>query len=92
VRAAFGTNNVDTRRARVSERMMPGVVYPTFPPAGTGADVVTAEFADWATSCPAYKVTAVDIRRANRPSEWQKASLETRRETTGIVGSADAAE
>ena len=37
-------------RARVSERMQPGVVYTTFHHPATGANVVTTEFSDWATS------------------------------------------
>ncbi|HUC61049.1 MAG TPA: formate dehydrogenase subunit alpha [Alphaproteobacteria bacterium] len=79
-------------RARISERMQPGVVYTTFHHPGTGANVVTTEFSDWATSCPEYKVTAVKVRRTNRPSEWQERYRETRRETTRILGAVDAAE
>jgi len=79
-------------RARISERMQPGVVYTTFHHPGTGANVVTTEFSDWATSCPEYKVTAVEVRRTNRPSEWQERYRETRRETTRILGAVDAAE
>ncbi|MGE3968020.1 MAG: formate dehydrogenase subunit alpha [Dongiaceae bacterium] len=59
-------------RARISERMQPGVVYTTFHYAETGANVVTTEFSDWATSCPEYKVTAVQVRPTNRPSAWQE--------------------
>jgi formate dehydrogenase major subunit len=79
-------------RARISERMQPGVVYTTFHHAGTGANVVTTEFSDWATNCPEYKVTAVEIRRTNRQSEWQERYHETRRETTRILKAVDAAE
>ena len=74
-----------TLRARVSERMQPGVVYTTFHHAVTGANVVTTEFSDWATSCPEYKVTAVQVRLAKRMSEWQQHYLETRRLTTQIA-------
>jgi formate dehydrogenase major subunit len=59
-------------RARIAERMPPGVVYTTFHHAGTGANVVTTEHSDWATNCPEYKVTAVQVRRTNRPSAWQE--------------------
>ena len=59
-------------RARISERMQPGVVYTTFHHPETGANVVTTENADWATSCPEYKVTAVEVRPTNRWSDWQE--------------------
>ena len=52
-------------RAKLSERMQPGVVYTTFHHAVTGANVVTTENSDWATNCPEYKVTAVQVRRTN---------------------------
>ncbi len=58
-------------RARVSERMQPGVVYTTFHHPGTGANVVTTDTSDWATNCPEYKVTAVQVRRTNSLSHWQ---------------------
>ncbi len=58
-------------RASISERMQPGVVYTTFHHAKTGANVITTDYSDWATNCPEYKVTAVQVRRTNRPSEWQ---------------------
>ena len=58
-------------RARVSERMQPGVVYTTFHHPATGANVVTTDNSDWATNCPEYKVTAVQVRRTNHLTEWQ---------------------
>jgi formate dehydrogenase major subunit len=58
-------------RAVISERMQPGVVYTTFHHAKTGANVITTDYSDWATNCPEYKVTAVQVRRTNRPSDWQ---------------------
>jgi len=61
-----------TLPALISERMQPGVVYTTFHHAGTGANVVTTEHSDWATNCPEYKVTAVQVRRTNRMSAWQE--------------------
>jgi formate dehydrogenase major subunit len=61
-----------TLRAKISERMQPGVVYTTFHYASTGANVVTTDQSDWATNCPEYKVTAVQVRRTNRPSQWQE--------------------
>ena len=59
-------------RAMVSERMQPGVVYTTFHFPGSGANVITTENSDWATNCPEYKVTAVQVTRVTQPSEWQK--------------------
>ncbi len=73
-----------TLRAEVTERIQPGVVYTTFHHPVTGANVVTTEFTDWATGCPEYKVTAVEVRLAKRMSEWQENYLETRRKTTRI--------
>jgi formate dehydrogenase major subunit len=59
-------------RAMISERMQPGVVYTTFHFPGSGANVITTENSDWATNCPEYKVTAVQVTRVNQPSDWQK--------------------
>jgi formate dehydrogenase major subunit len=59
-------------RARISERMQPGVVYTTFHFPGSGANVITTENSDWATNCSEYKVTAVQVTRVSQPSEWQK--------------------
>ncbi|GAB0115854.1 formate dehydrogenase subunit alpha [Acidisoma sp. C75] len=61
-----------TLPAHISERMQPGVVYTTFHHPLTGANVVTTEHSDWATNCPEYKVTAVQVRRTNAPSAWQE--------------------
>jgi formate dehydrogenase major subunit len=48
--------------ARLSDRMPVGVVYTTFHHPVSGANVVTTEYSDWATNCPEYKVTAVQVR------------------------------
>jgi formate dehydrogenase major subunit len=71
-------------RARISERMQPGVVYTTFHHATTGANVITTEYSDWATNCPEYKVTAVEVRRTNHLSDWQERHLAEQRELTRI--------
>jgi len=60
-----------TLRAVVTERVAPGVVYTTFHHPDTQANVVTTEHSDWATNCPEYKVTAVQVARSNGPTEWQ---------------------
>jgi formate dehydrogenase major subunit len=74
-----------TLKARVSERMQPCVVYTTFHHMFTGANVVTTEYADWATGCPEYKVTAVQVALAKKMSSWQQHYQETRRLTTQIA-------
>ena len=61
-----------TLEARVTERVQPGVVYTTFHDPETGANVVTTEYSDWATNCPEYKVTAVQVAPAVHRSEWQQ--------------------
>jgi formate dehydrogenase major subunit len=65
-----------TLRAKISERMQPGVVYTTFHYPGSGANVVTTDNSDWATNCPEYKVTAVEARRVNSLSSWQERNAE----------------
>jgi len=64
-----------TMHAMISERMQPGVVYTTFHNPISGANVVTTEFSDWATNCPEYKVTAVQVEHTDSISEWQKQYL-----------------
>ncbi len=59
-------------RAKVTERVQPGVVYTTFHFPESGANVITTDNSDWATNCPEYKVTAVQLVRVSQPSEWQR--------------------
>jgi formate dehydrogenase major subunit len=59
-------------RAKIAERMQPGVVYTTFHFPGSGANVITTDNSDWATNCPEYKVTAVQVTLVTQPSSWQK--------------------
>ncbi len=58
-------------RATVTDRVAPGVVYTTFHHPDTQANVVTTDNSDWATNCPEYKVTAVQVGLSNGPSDWQ---------------------
>ena len=60
-----------TLRAEISDRMPQGVVYTTFHHPMTGANLITTGNSDWATNCPEYKVTAVQVTISNHPSEWQ---------------------
>jgi formate dehydrogenase major subunit len=59
-------------RAHITERVQPGVVYTTFHHPESGANVITTDYSDWATNCPEYKVTAVEVRLTNRESRWQE--------------------
>jgi formate dehydrogenase major subunit len=77
-----------TLKAVISERMQPGVVYTTFHHVGTGANVITTEFSDWATNCPEYKVTAVEVRLSNQQSEWQRSYSQLRDATRRIATTA----
>jgi formate dehydrogenase major subunit len=61
-----------TLRATVTDRVAPGVVYTTFHHPATQANVVTTDYSDWATNCPEYKVTAVQISASNGPTDWQE--------------------
>jgi len=59
-------------RALVTDRVAPGVVYTTFHHPDTQANVVTTDYSDWATNCPEYKVTAVQVSPSNGPTDWQR--------------------
>ena len=59
-------------RAKITDRVSPGVVYTTFHHPDTQANVITTDYSDWATNCPEYKVTAVQVSRSNGPTEWQE--------------------
>jgi formate dehydrogenase major subunit len=60
-----------TLRATITDRVAPGVVYTTFHHPMTQANVITTDFSDWATNCPEYKVTAVQVSPSNGPTDWQ---------------------
>jgi len=78
-------------RANITDRVNPGVVYTTFHMPESGTNVVTTELSDWATSCPEYKVTAVEIRPANHRSDWQS-HYEEFTEATRKIHKTEAAE
>jgi len=73
-----------TMRAKISDRVPPGVVHTTFHFPMNGANVITTENSDWATNCPEYKVTAVQVTPSNRQSEWQDEWEERDRENKRI--------
>ncbi len=71
VRLASRTGET-TLRCLVTDRVAPGVVYTTFHHPATQANIVTTDYSDWATNCPEYKVTAVQVMPSNGPSAWQE--------------------
>ncbi len=71
VRLASRAGNTSLR-AQLTDRVNPGVVYTTFHHPDTQANVITTDYSDWATNCPEYKVTAVQVAPSNGPSEWQE--------------------
>jgi formate dehydrogenase major subunit len=78
-------------RARVTERVQPGVVYTTFHFPESGANVITTDNSDWATNCPEYKVTAVQATRVSQPSEWQKRFRDFTQEQESLLRAAEVA-
>ena len=58
-------------RAKVTKKVQPGVVYTTFHHPVSGANVITTDNSDWATNCPEFKVTAVQLSKVSQPSDWQ---------------------
>jgi formate dehydrogenase major subunit len=79
-------------RADVTERVAPGVVYTTFHHPDTQANVVTTDYSDWATNCPEYKVTAVQVSPSNGPTNWQTKYEAQARQSRRIAGHVLAAE
>ena len=79
-------------RAEISKRMQPGVVYTTFHFPESGANVITTDSSDWATNCPEYKVTAVQVAAVTQPSEWQQRYLNFNRQQLGLLPQESATE
>jgi len=75
--------------ATVTDRVKPGVVYTTFHNPETGANVVTTEHSDWATNCPEYKVTAVQVAPAKHRSDWQHSFDENAKLQQELLAGAD---
>jgi formate dehydrogenase major subunit len=59
-------------RVEITDRVAPGVVYTTFHFPESGANLITTENSDWATNCPEYKVTAVQVVKVAQPAAWQQ--------------------
>ncbi len=81
-----------TLRVKVTDRVAPGVVYTTFHHPATQANVVTTDFSDWATNCPEYKVTAVQIMPSNGPTDWQEEYTELSERSRRIAHEVEPAE
>ena len=79
-------------RAKVTDRVALGVVYTTFHHPTTQANVITTDYSDWATNCPEYKVTAVQVSPSNGPSEWQETYEELATRSRRISTSMEPAE
>ena len=78
-------------RATVTERIQPGVVYTTFHFPESGANVITTDSSDWATNCPEYKVTAVQVLpvpQHAQPSDWQRGFARMHEEQIGLLQAA----
>jgi formate dehydrogenase major subunit len=74
--------------AEVSERVRPGVVYTTFHHPVSGANVITTDNSDWATNCPEYKVTAIQVNKVAEPSLWQQRQQQFDRQQHQLLQSA----
>jgi formate dehydrogenase major subunit len=72
--------------AKISERVQPGVIYTTFHHPESGANVITTDNSDWATNCPEFKVTAVQVTRVSQLSEWQRNYQAFSEEQIGFTG------
>ncbi len=77
-------------RATITERVQPGVVYTTFHFPESGANVITTDNSDWATNCPEYKVTAVQLVKVEQPSAWQKRNAREDEEQRRLLAGAAA--
>ena len=76
-------------RAKITERVQPGVIYTTFHHPESGANVITTDNSDWATNCPEFKVTAVQVHRVSQLSEWQRNYKEFSEEQIAFIGKDD---
>ncbi|WP_088347582.1 MULTISPECIES: formate dehydrogenase subunit alpha [Rhodomicrobium] len=76
-------------RAKITDRVAPGVIYTTFHHAETQANVVTTDYSDWATNCPEYKVTAAQVSPSNGPADWQRDYNDQARRSRRILNAAE---
>jgi formate dehydrogenase major subunit len=76
-------------RALITERVQPGVVYTTFHYPESGANVITTDNSDWATNCPEYKVTAVQVTPVSQRSGWQEHYQEFTEQQLALLGQSE---
>ncbi|MES9939263.1 MAG: formate dehydrogenase subunit alpha [Candidatus Thiodiazotropha sp. 6PLUC2] len=76
-------------RAALTERVQPGICYTTFHFPESGANVITTDNSDWATNCPEYKVTAVQLVRVDQPSVWQQRNTDHDSEQRRLLSGAE---
>ena len=77
-------------RAHITERVQPGVIYTTFHHPESGANVITTDNSDWATNCPEFKVTAVQVSKVTQLSDWQKQYQHSSEEQIEFAGKSNA--
>jgi formate dehydrogenase major subunit len=77
-------------RAQITDRVQPGVIYTTFHHPESGANVITTDNSDWATNCPEFKVTAVQVSKVTQLSNWQKQYQHFSEEQIELVGKSSA--
>ncbi len=65
------------------------MVYTTFHFPESGANVITSDHSDWATNCPEYKVTAVQVQKVNQPSDWQERYREFSKQQNELLKNRD---
>lgn len=75
VSSRFGSTEL---KAKFSERVGSGIVYTTFHHAETRINVVTSDLSDWATNCPEYKVTAVEVVKVASEQTAKRAAKKKR--------------
>ncbi len=76
-------------RATLTERVQPGVIYTTFHHPESGANVITTDNSDWATNCPEFKVTAVQVTKVAQLSDWQRNYQQFSDKQIGYVANLD---
>ncbi|WP_338040538.1 molybdopterin oxidoreductase family protein [Methylocucumis oryzae] len=82
ISSRFGTTQL---KAKLSKRVNPGIVYTTFHHAKSKANVLTSDLSDWATNCPEYKVTAVEVIKATAETETVRSGIQKQAVTEEII-------
>jgi len=78
-----------TLPANITDRVQDSVVYTTFHHPETGANVITTDNSDWATNCPEYKVTAVQVSKVAKASAWQSEHEEFTKRQLAMLDAAE---